>query len=235
MNFFALQLLFFAFAYRCVSARLVALPSPCHGCAFHFSSPPLSFSACRSRSLPLRCGTPQGSTLPSLIASMRNYALAFHFMALQSSALAAPFLSRQCPRFTLVRYVLPSPCKAHRIHTKQCRCSSTRNGAMQLQHKSCRCSATARRYSSWLNHAIALLGDFIGETAFAGITPLADTAQGAIVQPFQNSLFVRIVHQQNFKLTSGASRDLLTVRKAYTLALCGLGAKRTLALGSFRH
>ena len=44
---------------------------------------------------------------------------------------------------------------------------------------------------------------------------------------------MRIVHQQNFKLTSGASRDLHTVRKAYTLALCGLGAKRTLALGHF--
>lgn len=104
---------------------------------------------------------------------------------------------------------------------------------MQLQHKSCRCSAAARRYSSWLNHAIALLSDFIGETAFAGIAPLADAAQSAIVQPFKDGLFVGIIHQKNFKLASGASGNLLAICEAYALTLCGLGTKRTLALCHF--
>ena len=41
-----------------------------------------------------------------------------------------------------------------------------------------------------------------------------------------------VVKEGHVKLTAAARRDLLTVGKAHTLSLCGLGTQRTLAVGN---
>ena len=144
MNFFALQLLFFAFAYRCVSARLVALPSPCHGCAFHFSSPPLSFSACRSRSLPLRCGTPQGSTfchrlsprcgtMPLRFISWRYRALPLPRLSSLGNALALLWYATFCLALARLIASIRSNAVALLLETVLCSCSTSHVDALPLQ------------------------------------------------------------------------------------------------------
>ena len=72
--------------------------------------------------------------------------------------------------------------------------------------------------------------NLVGKSALAGVPPLADAAQAAILQPFQHCLFVCLfIEHHDIKLDGAACRDFLGVRKADTLALCGLRTKRPLA------
>lgn len=43
--------------------------------------------------------------------------------------------------------------------------------------------------------------NLIGEAALTRVTPLANATHRSIVQPFQNGLFVGIIHAQHLKLT----------------------------------
>ena len=63
----------------------------------------------------------------------------------------------------------------------------------------------------------------VGEAAFAAVAPLAQAPELAVVQPFQNRLFVGIVHAGDLELAGAACGNLLGVGKAHALALGCLG------------
>ena len=131
MNFFALQLLFFAFAFPSVSLRflctsahiaaprsyafaMIFLPLLClcnssQGLAIAYLSRafPLQIS-----SVPCRCRVSHSCSTPWLL------------IALPSHALAAPCLSRQCH------------CKAYRLDSELCRCSTSHVDALPLLRSS---------------------------------------------------------------------------------------------------
>lgn len=134
MNFFALQLLFFAFAHPSThfvakplqgfSKRGRAMPSPC-------TEPPLFELLCLSnssqglaiaylsRAFPL-----QISSVPCRCRVSHNCSTPWLLIALPSHALAAPCLSRQ------------RRCKAYRLDSELCRCSTSHVDALPLLHSS---------------------------------------------------------------------------------------------------
>lgn len=122
MNFFALQLLFFAFAYLTfhIFAFAVHLPAlPSSAIATHI---PAQLYPCESVlrfaaayqfvAFLCRCGVSHSCSTPWLL------------IVLPSHALAAPCLSRQCH------------CKAYRLDSELCRCSTSHVDALPLLHSS---------------------------------------------------------------------------------------------------
>ena len=82
--------------------------------------------------------------------------------------------------------------------------------AIPLRHVSRQCHSHAIISNSELclgeaNQSVPMplhsVKNLIGEAALTRVTPLANTTHRSIVQPFQNGLFVGIIHAQHLKLT----------------------------------
>ena len=67
----------------------------------------------------------------------------------------------------------------------------------------------------------------VAEPALAGVAPLAEAPELAVVQPLHHRSRVGVVHAEHFELAGAACRDLLAVGEAHPLALRRLGADTT--------
>lgn len=183
----------YAFAMHSRAARICSTPLRC--LAAH-TTPSLAF-AFRHESLHCLCFAYRGKSDPSdlrLSTPLRcAFQLSLAFAPRCTAVTTVPLLSK------LVS-TMPLPSSAHiSAPSQSCyRLSSAFANhiiavADQILSMQCRCS----------------VDDVKGEAALSAVSPLADSAQNAVVQPLQNRILERFVHEEDLKLTGAACRDFL--------------------------
>ena len=163
---------------------------------------------------------------PSRCLSLRRVPLLCHAPALLGYSLLAfavlcgADLSIHCRCATTLCGSEPlrrveTPCKSRR-----CLCTSTPRLAVAHLRRSVRSNSIANPGVSRRRSSLASLGmdsplhlilqNLVGKSALAGVPPLADAAQAAILQPFQHCFLVCLfVEHHDIKLDGAACRDLL--------------------------
>lgn len=145
MNFFALQLLFFAFAYRCGSARLGSSPCLRHAMA----APSISVRRlCRSQRVeaaPCHCVaehrkaplchrlSPRCGTMPLRFISWRYRALPLPRLSSLGNALALLWYATFCLALARLIASIRSNAVALLLETVLCSCSTSHVDALPLQ------------------------------------------------------------------------------------------------------
>lgn len=165
--------------------------------------------AARICSTPLRC-----------LAAHTTHSLAFAFRHEALHCLCFAYRGKSNP--SDLRLSTPLRCAFQLSLAFAPRCTAVTTCAPAEQ--TCQHNAVAElcaHIRAFANHIIAVadqilsmqcrcsVDDVKGEAALAAVSPLADAAQNAVVQPLQNRVLERFVHEKDLKLAGAACRDLL--------------------------